>query len=524
MAVAPAHLVRVCTGLPCRLTGAADHVRALEGRFGIAPGQTTADGRLTLEDASCLAVCSLAPVVEVDGVCHGRVTSAAIDRLPMWFRTRPPWPVDVDASNFPRVQSVGRTARERLASLRAQAEDRVRARPALRFLVQGGSCGEALGADEMVKALRLMAAMRGLDAEVLDGACHGLCSAGIAVEVQRFGWPRLTFTHLTTNAVPDLLSAVAGEDSPLARFEGVAWCDEGWRGLPGASRHPFFAGQRRVTMERCGHLHPVSLGDALVSDGYVSLAHVLDRRTPEDVTEEVKASASAELRAAATAWELCRNASGAAPRCFVANGEEGVPGLVTDRHLMEGDPHRVLEGLVIAAYAAGTSRGIIRIDGAARLSLQRMTRALAKAQASGLIGDRILGSDFSFHVEIEQGGRGSVRGEEPSAVSNVATLATLPPEIAGLDRGRGHQIPSATGLWAVSGPVDRPGIMEVDGGVTFRELLSAAGGLRDRRACKRLLIVGPSGVLGSPESLDAPVRSLAAFSAGAGGVIPIPDD
>src|SRR5207245_11380617 len=144
----------------------------------------------------------------------------------------------------------------------ARPEGRAARRPELRVLVQGGSCGEALGAEEVIKALRLLAAMRGLDAEVLDGGCHGMCSAGLTVEVQRAGWPQLTFSHLTSDAVPDLLSAVVGNKPPLTRFEGVAWNDEGWRGLPPTSRHPFFSGQCRLIMERCGHLHPVSLDDA----------------------------------------------------------------------------------------------------------------------------------------------------------------------------------------------------------------------------------------------------------------------
>src|SRR5262245_52028864 len=113
MDVKPEHLVRVCTGLPCRVTGATDHLRALEDRLAIGHGQTTADRRVTLEEASCLALCSLAPVVEVDGLPHGRVTSAALDRLPMWYRTAPPRLVDVDVSSFSRVEADGATARER---------------------------------------------------------------------------------------------------------------------------------------------------------------------------------------------------------------------------------------------------------------------------------------------------------------------------------------------------------------------------------------------------------------------------
>src|SRR2546422_5570031 len=130
------HLVRVCAGLSCRLAGAADHLRALEDRLGIARGSTTPDGRVTLEEAECLSVCSLAPVLEVDGASHGRVTSAAVERLPMWFRTRRPWQGEVEASDLPQIQALGRTAQEPLAYLRSHAETRVRERPEFRFLVQ----------------------------------------------------------------------------------------------------------------------------------------------------------------------------------------------------------------------------------------------------------------------------------------------------------------------------------------------------------------------------------------------------
>lgn len=530
------HLVRVCTGLSCRLTGAADHLSALEQRLDIARGKKTSDGRVTLEEADCLSVCSLAPVIEVDGVCHGRVTSAAVERLPMWFRTRRPAEVSVDASDFPQVLAVGRTARERLADLRSRAEARARTRPELRFLVQGGSCGEALGAAEMIRALRLLVSMRGLSAEVLDGACHGMCSAGLVVEVQRPGWPRLAFTHLTTDAVPDFLSGVADGDSPLTRFEGVTWNAEGWRGLPSASRHPFFARQRRVVMERCGHLHPVSLDDALLNGSYSALAYALDRQTPEDVIEAVKAFGPEESVAAATQWEACRKG---APAYFVVNGEEGAPGLFTDRHLMEGDPYRVLEGLLIAAYAAGTNRGVLHINGAARLAIDRMGRTLAKARAAGLIGDRILGSAFCFHLEIQRGARGFVRGEElallssiegnratpaPTVISNIETLAAMPLVIAGNSGGRAGQGRSATRLFGVSGAVNRPGIVEVERGVTLRELLfDVAGGLRDGRTLKGVVVAGRSGVTLRPHSLDASLESQDALSAGTRGVILMPD-
>ena len=544
------HLVRVCTGLSCRLAGAAAHLRALEERRGLVPGRTTSDGVLTLEETDCLAVCALAPVLEVDGACHGRVTAAAVERLPMWFRTQRPWQVDVEASDFPQAHAAGPTARERLADLRRRAEARARTRPEFRFLVQAGSCGEALGAEGMIKALRLLAAMRGLDAEVLDGACHGMCSAGLMVEVQHAGWPHVTFTHLTSDDVPDLLAAVVDDKPPLTRFEGVAWTGESWRGLPPASRHPFFAGQRRLITERCGHLHPVSLSDALLSGGYSALADVLDRRRPHEVIDELKGSGPEELMAA-VAESDDRHVSGG-PRYVVAHGEEGAAGLFTDRHLMEGDPQRVLEGLLIAAYAVGANRAIVHINEAARLSLQRMVRAFAKARAAGLIGDQILGSGFSCHVEIRRGACGFVRGQErallasiegqqessakpsvsrvgrlwgePVVVTNVATLAAIPPVIAAGRGGGAIQDRGTTRLLGVSGPVNRPGMVEVPRGITLRALLfETAAGLRDPRTLKGVRMVGRADVVLGPESLDGSLESLDDLAAEARGVIAIPD-
>jgi NADH:ubiquinone oxidoreductase subunit F (NADH-binding) len=362
----------------------------------------------------------------------------------------------------------------------------------------GRPLGEALGAGETLKAFRILAAMRGLDAEVLDGACHGLCAAGIVVEVQHASWPALTFAHLTKDRIPEFLSAVVEDVPPLTCFAGVAWNAAGWRGVPPASRHPFFARQRRVVMARCGHLNPVSLDAALLADGYAALAQVLDRENAGDFVEQVTA-----------------------PARLSVSEEEGIPGLFTDRHLLEGDPYRVLEGLAIAAHAARANIGIIEIDAAARLTRDRIARALAKAQSAGLLGERILGSTFSLHVEIHEERR---RLREEECVSSVAALAALPTLISPGDGGVASPRNSTT-ICGMSGPLDRAGIVEVDGAVTLRELpCDIAGGLRNTGHLGRALVVGPSGVSLRPESLDAPLKSLGAFSTGTGGVIAVPDD
>lgn len=551
------HLVRVCTGVSCRLTGSQEYLCALEADLGIKRGKTTPDGRVTLEETDCLFLCSLAPLVEVDGACHGFVTPKQAPRLPMWFRKRQPLP-SFDPSAFPARMAVGRTAQERLADLRSNAETRDRNRAEWRFLVQGGSCGQALNAWELVKGLRLLTAMRGLPAEVLDGACHGMCYAGIIVEVQHPRWPSLSFTHMTKDAIPDFLSRLVKEAAPLDGLQGVAWNEEGWRALPPASRHAFFSGQRRLLMERCGHINPVSLDAALLTGGYAVLAEVLDCRTPDEMIAEVKAAGregwSDEYFAAATKWEVCRKASGY-PKYLVMNGEEAEPGLFKDRHLMEGDPHRVLEGLLLAAYAAGTRRGILSISGEAHSSFDRMARAVAKAQAAGLIGDHILGSEFSFQVEIRRGAGRSFLGEEttllasiegrpplpkapspvamesglwgrPTVINNVEALAALPSILGGSGERlarRGRRASKGTKLFGLSGPLNRPGIVEVEMGVTLRQLVfELGGGLRNGDAFKAAMVRGPSAMVVGPELLDTPLDSRGALPPGTGGIVAVP--
>ncbi|MBI2461091.1 MAG: NAD(P)H-dependent oxidoreductase subunit E, partial [Candidatus Rokubacteria bacterium] len=258
-----AHLIRVCTGVSCRLTGSLECLGRLQARFGIEAGQTTADGQVTLEEADCFFVCSAAPLVEVDGACHGRVNPAEAEHVPVWYRfSRAPHAAGVARPSAP-PELPGESARARLAHLVEAARRRARERPPIRLLVQAGSCGAAVGAEEVVKALRTLAAMRGLEAEVLEGACNGICYGQVAVEVRREGWPRLTVTNVTKDRVPDLLHALFSTEAPVSGFDGVVWADASWRGFPPAREHPFLRGQHRVLRaQRLAHLAVPVPGDA----------------------------------------------------------------------------------------------------------------------------------------------------------------------------------------------------------------------------------------------------------------------
>jgi len=552
------HLVRICTGLSCRLMGSAAHLHALEARLQVTRGQTTPDGRVTLEGSECLSLCPLAPVLEVDGYCHGLLTPEHVDHLPIWFRRRQSLR-EVKASEFPQTGATGRTAEERLGQLQSAAKARAQNRPEWRFLVQGGSCGEALGAGDVVKALRLLTAMRGLPAEVLDGACHGRCSGGIVVEVQRPGWPWLTFTHLTKDEIPELLSWLANTALPLNRLQGFAWDEEDWHGLVRVSRHPFFSPQSRLLMERCGHLNPVSLDDALLAGSYAALARALDGQRPEELIahlEEVGLSwPNRRLGARAGRWSP-RGRMPGKPKYLVVNGAEGGSAELKDRHLIEGDPHLVLEGLLLAAYATGARRSVLYLQSGARRCIDRMTRAVAKAQAAGLVGAGILGSPFSFDVEIRRGvGRfppggetallesieGRVRArtespppqepilwEEPAIVTSLETLAAV---AAVSRRGRGRFVSAGpvgtkrTKLFGLSGPLNRPGVVEVEEGVALRRLLlDLAGGIRDGKVLGAVVVEGGRGIVVTPELLQAPIETAVFLSPGASGIVAVPEE
>jgi NADH-quinone oxidoreductase subunit F len=535
------HLVRVCTGVSCRVNGGRELLDALSDRLGVAPGGTTPDGRVTLETLDCGFVCSVAPVVAVDHRYLGAPTPERV--VATCAADHPPEP-ELDLP-VPAPLPGGDSASAHLAALVAHA--RAQARPGTRLLVATGSCGLARGADETVSALRRALGRARVEAQVIEGACSGLCHAQPVVEVLRPGAPRLTVEHVTPERVLALVRLLQGAD--YHGFTGATWGDTPMLGLPPLASHPVLAAQRRLLTARWGALAPDSLADALVAGSYATLARVLDAGDPGAVIALVKASGlqgrGGAYFPAAVKWAGCRAASGQ-PKYLVANGEEGEPGIFKDRHLMEADPHRLLEGMLLAAYAAGASRGILYVHGEAARAAERCSHAVAEATAWGLLGPRVLGTDFAFEVEIRRGAGGFILGEEtallesiegaramprpkppfpvevgvygkPTVINNIETLAAVPLVVAGEGEA------ARTKLFGLSGHVARPGVVEVAPPVTLRRLLEdLGGGLATGGRLRAVVIGGPSGLLVPPALLDAPLERPA-LSPGTGGVVALDD-
>lgn len=538
-------LVRVCTGASCRIQGGTALLKALQDRLGLRAGETTPDGRVTLEEADCLFRCSVAPLVEVDHRCYGRVGADRLDRIfdpPAPRKALVPLPSLITPSGDSPVAALEQLRKASLARLAT----------GLRLVVGVGGCSESVGAELLADRLRDEVERQGLSATVAEGGCNGMCYAAPTVELHRPGWPRLTLKRIGSEQVSPLVSALKDGRLPTG-LQAVAWQASAWRGIPGLDQAPFLGGQHRALLARCGTVDASDLADAVRQGSYAAFARALEAGDPLAVIGEVKASGLAgrggAYFSAATKWEGCRQAAGA-PKYLVVNGEEGEPGIFKDRHLMEGDPHLLLEGVLLAAFACGASRGILFINGEAEVAAHRMERALRSTEAAGLFGERILGSEFSFDLELRRGAGGFVLGEEtalmeaiegnramprpkppfpveaglwgrPTVINNVETLAAVP-----LIVGRGSASFAALGagygtkLFGLSGHLAQPGIVEVEMGVTLRRLIEEiGGGAANGRTLKAALVGGPSGVIVHSSQFDEPMIPGGTVSPGTGGVV-----
>ena len=513
-----ARVVRVCTGVSCRIRGGLDLLHALTA---------TAGRDVTLEPFDCAFNCSVAPVVEVDGACHGRVSLDEVHHL----LSAPAHPVLLPST------SEGSGMRERagrFAELSRYAESL--AHRELTFMVGVGSCSLAVGVADTLRVLTQEVTRRGLAARVVTAGCDGMCWAAPIVTVVSPGGEGRHLPHATADRIPALLDAVAADR--LEPHPGVV---------------DFLAHQRRELTARCGIVAPGDIADAIRRGSYAALAAALETRRPEAVIETVKAAGlrgrGGAYFAAALKWEGARKAPGS-PKYLIVNGEEGEPGIFKDRHLMEGDPHRLLEGALLAAYAAGASRVYFYIHGEAHLSAERMSQALESARRWGLVGPRVLDSDVPMDVEIRRGAGGFVLGEEtalmeslegrratprpkppfpteaglfgrPTVINNVETLFAVPLIVARgsdwwISLGQGH----GTKCFGLSGHLARPGLAEVEMGATLRDLLERIGGGPPAgHALSGVVLGGPSGIIVPPRDLDEPLMPGGRVNPGTGGVV-----
>jgi len=513
-----ARLIRVCTGVSCRVRGGVELLASL---------RAIAGAEVTLEPFDCAFNCSVAPVVEVDGACHGRVAREDLSRLLSG-------PAPRASSRSPAASEARAEKPSSFAEISRRAG--AAARSGLAFMVNVGSCSLAVGAEATREALGADVARRGLDAAVVTVGCNGMCWAAPMITVATAEGKLHHLPHATVDRLPALLDAVLARR--LEPHPGIA---------------DVLVHQRRELTGRCGLVQPEDIGDAIRRGSYAALASALEAARPEAVIQTVKAAGlrgrGGAYFAAALKWEAVRSAK-KSPKYLIVNGEEGEPGIFKDRHLMEGDPHRLLEGALLAAYAAGVSRIYLYVHGEAHLSAERVGHAVEEARAWGFIGSRVLGSDFSVEVEIRRGAGGFVLGEEtalmeslegrramprpkppfpteaglfgqPTVINNVETLFAVALIVGrGADwwtaLGAGH----GTKCFGLSGLLARPGLAEVEMGTTLRHLIERiGGGMHPGRTLTSMVLGGPSGIIVPPRDLDEPLVPGGRVNPGTGGLV-----
>jgi bidirectional [NiFe] hydrogenase diaphorase subunit len=390
----------------------------------------------------------------------------------------------------------------------------------------------ANGASATADALRQEVEARrgqGASAEAVHTGCLGLCSRGPLARVDRKDGPSTLFHSVTPEVARQIVAQqVDGRAADLAGHI-----------LP--PDLPFFARQVRVVLEEIGRIDPESLEDYIAHGGYAALARALHEMTPEQVCDEIQAS---QLRGrggagfpTGTKWHYVRREPGD-QKYVVVNGDEGDPGAYMDRTVMEDSPHRVLEGMLIAAYAVGARSGYFYVRGEYPTAVERLRRAIRAARRHGLLGRRILETDFEFNAEVRIGAGAFVCGEEtallhsiegrrgtprmrppypstrglwgcPTVINNVETCANVPSILtrgSGWFAGIGTETSKGTKVFALAGQLTNTGLIEVPMGITLREVVyEIGGGVPNGRAFKAAQTGGPSGGCLAQEHLDVPI-------------------
>ena len=443
------------------------------------------------------------------------------------------------------------------------------ARPWLR--VGTALCGQAAGGEEVVEALRRELDSQGVDARLSEVGCFGLCYAEPLLDVQLPGGSRVFYGNFDPQRAGEVVSAHVSGGQPVQELALGYLAPPGAgddfvppQGLRDLALHPMRAWENRIALRNAGNIDPLDIYQYVANGGYRALSRALLEMTPEDALQQVNESGLRGRGGAAfptaTKWRfLAGNPS--RDKYVLCNCEEGDPGAFNDKAILESDPHTLVEGVILCGYATGASKGYIFIRHGHDGPIDRCRAAVQQAQELGLLGDNILGTDFSFDIEVALTGDSYVAGEEsalmeaiegkramprfrppfpaqyglfgrPTNINNVKTLAYVP-EI--MSRGGewfasiGHERSTGTAILCLSGALNYTGMMEVPLGINLKDVLyDAAGGIRGGKKLKFLQTGGPlGGVLGAENIdivLDFEVLRNAGAILGSGGIIAADED
>ena len=430
-----------------------------------------------------------------------------------------------------------------------------------RILIGTATCGRAAGALDVLQTINDELAQQDIKAEVTQVGCMGHCYAEPMVIVEKPGWPPICYGYVTPGIASRLVQDFIIGDDPCLEF--ILGALEENELVPTIFDQPRFKYETRILLKNCGFIDPEDINQYIANGGYSGLAKALDMK-PQEVIDEVKKSG---LRGRGGAgfptgekWQICREVAGE-PKYVICNADEGDPGAFMDRAILESDPQSVIEGMTIAAHAIGAAQGYIYVRMEYPLAVERAHTAINQAEGLGLLGDNVLGSDFSFHIEVMRGSGAFVCGEEtammrsiegkrgmprhrppfpathglwgkPTVINNVKTLACVPQIIRRGDQwfaSIGSDGSKGTAVFALAGKVLNTGLVEVPMGTTLRQLIfEVGGGIPKNRRFKAVQIGGPSGGCLPESLLDTPIDFTSLTEAGAmmgsGGMVVMDED
>jgi NADH:ubiquinone oxidoreductase subunit F (NADH-binding)/(2Fe-2S) ferredoxin len=437
----------------------------------------------------------------------------------------------------------------------------------LTVFIGAGTCGLGAGAGKTLNAVKDYLAKKELEADVIEVGCIGLCSAEPLMDIQLPGFNRISFQHVTEDKAESLLDAILQFEIPddieiLGQFSNGN--NKKWEGIAFINEHPFFAPQNRLVLKNCGIVDPVSIEEYVASGGYAGYLSLLETTAPLEVCNMIEQSG---LRGrggggfpSGKKWKFAAQKE-ADQKYLICNADEGDPGAFMDRAVIEGDPHRLIEGMAIAAFGIGATKAYVYIRAEYPLAIERLNKALQQARDAGLLGKNIFNTGTDFEIKVKMGAGAFVCGEEtalihsiegmrgmprprppfpavqglfgkPTIINNVETLSNIPEIIRlGVENfsNIGTESSKGTKVFALSGKVKLTGLIEVPMGTTLREVIfDIAGGIPDQKAFKSVQVGGPSGGCVTEENLDTPIEyeSLLKIGAmmGSGGLVVMDED
>jgi NADH:ubiquinone oxidoreductase subunit F (NADH-binding)/(2Fe-2S) ferredoxin len=449
----------------------------------------------------------------------------------------------------------------KLANLRRESIDK----PIIS--VGAGTCGMVAGALKTFETVVEYVSERKIDVNVQKVGCLGLCNFEPLIDIQLPGKTRIVLKNVTEDKVfsilDDIFHSIIPQEHVFAQYHNDNFAE--WQAVPVLEKLPFFMKQKRQVLQLCGKINPYDINEYIAYGGYRAFVKTIRNYTSEQICDIIEESGlrgrSGGGFMTGKKWKMAHFAP-ANQKYLICNAEESDPGAFMDRAIIEGDPHRMLEGMAIASYAIGASKAFIYIRSEYHVAIRTLETAINQAKEKGLLGHDILSSGFNLDISIKKCPGAFVCGEEtalissiegmrgmaetkppypsisglfnkPTVVNNVETLANVPAIIQNGPEWFGKVGTSnskGTKIFALSGKIATTGLVEVPMGITLCEIVyDIAGGIKDGKKLKALLLGGPVGYCITEKELDISIdfdelkKNGAAFM-GSGGLVVVDED